>query len=220
MHIVGFQVHNTRCNTLTRLSKCTISSTDGFATTQINSALPSSSMMIAFFHVAAVHSSIFMCYCVVFCPLHFTSSHFSLFSLSLCACIELVRVCCCCCFRLYLFRNFVILCVCYFFVIPPWIRNQFLVHVVAFFSRCLYAIYSERGCICLCYAFNLYLRSLSMRCYSHLSLSVVYSVSVVGSVFFMRFASFSMACIALPEHSNASQLTHTHRKRARDKAFF
>lgn len=75
------------------------------------------------------------------------------------------------------------------------------------FSLRLYAIYSERGCICLCYAFNLYLRSLSMRCYARLSLFVVHSVSVVGC---FLCALLRLACIALPEHNNASQLTHTH----------
>lgn len=151
---------------------------------------------------------VLLCCCALYISLlhifHSVSASLSLSALKWFVCCCLVALCCC--FRLYSFRNFVILCIFFF----HGFETSFWCMLLLLFSFRLYAIYSQRGCICLCHAFNLYLRSLSMRCYAHLSLSR--SCTLFLSLDFLC-ALLRLACIALPEHNNASQLTHhTHTK--------
>lgn len=154
-------------------------------------------MMIAFFRCCC---SFFNFY-VLLCCLPFTFHFFTSFSLS--DYWNLVRVCC---FRLYFIRNFVILCMTFLLLLLAWIEtNQFLVY---FFFRLLR--YIEDAFVCAVCAF-IPIRSLSMRCYAHLSLFLLCTSTHFLSLDFMRFASFSMHRIAL--HCIArTTMPHTHKK--------
>lgn len=108
-----------------------------------------------------------------------------------------VRCCCCCCWYL-MFSSVFISKFCYFVYYLFFLsltlslsmdRNQFLVY--------FRMLYTEDAFVCV-HAFNLYLRSLSMRCYAHLSLLLFLSLG------FMRFASLSM------HHIVKTTMHHTH----------
>lgn len=140
MHIVAFQVQNTRCNTLSPLSqfkKCTTLRQKVLATFFVNDDRFFSRCCRSFFNF----------YVLLCCVLPFTFHFFTSFSLCVSVCV-VGWVAPCGCFRLYLFRNFVILCILLFFLCSSMDSKPVSGACCFFLFDCMLYIAREDAFVC------------------------------------------------------------------------